>query len=115
MKNSAMFPRRRFVNQLKWVPVLLLAGCGSDNKTAEKKSEHVPTQCDDYTGLEENDLKLRENFGYVTESPLEESHCKNCNLYKPAAEGHTCGGCTLFKGPVFENAYCTYWAPIVNG
>lgn len=71
------------------------------------------TSCDDYSGLSEDDLKTRKNLGYVEETPMEDRQCQNCNLYLPPEEENPCGGCALFKGPVFPEAYCTYWAPQV--
>lgn len=116
--------RRRFIEKtlqlgsgLALVPIVL-QGCQSsgDESTSE---EEVPdnsmdvASCDDLSKTPEAEIKKREGFGYVEESPMPEKDCKNCNLHLPAKEGQSCGGCALFKGPVFEEAYCTYWAPIV--
>ena len=71
------------------------------------------TDCGDLSKTSEAEIKKREGFGYVDESPMPDKQCINCQLYLPPKDGQPCGGCALFKGPVFEEAYCAYWAPIV--
>ena len=65
------------------------------------------------TNIPEAELLLRTQLAYVDKTPLQESHCGNCNLYIPS-KNLPCGGCTLFAGPVETQGYCTYWAPIVE-
>jgi len=101
--------RRFFLNNLTFGTLAMLGSCAEKSAVT---NEYIPQNCDDYTGLDETDLQLRKGFGYVKSSPMAESQCKNCNLYK-RQPGHKCGGCTLFKGPVFDEGYCTYWAPII--
>lgn len=85
---------------------------------SDKKKEEVDTlavdQCDDLSKVSEEEIVKRENFAYEVKSSMPDKSCANCNLYIPAKEGQSCGGCILFKGPVFESAYCTYWAPQVG-
>ena len=90
---------------------LLNSQCSSGSN--EKQSSPPTDPCEDLSGLSELELKKRENLGYVRQSPLEESQCSNCNLYLPEQYEGDCGGCTLFRGPVYPDAYCTYWAPKV--
>lgn len=95
---------------------LVFQSCKSEGgETSEKGAENSldVTTCDDLSKVPEAEIKKREGFGYVEESPMPDKHCKNCNLYLPPKDGQPCGGCALFKGPVFEEGYCTYWAPIV--
>ena len=98
---------------------LTLIGCGkSDQQSAEgsdssAKQRDPADPCGDLTDVNEKDIALREKLGYVKESPLPDNQCQNCNLYLPPKEGQACGGCMLFKGPVYASAYCTYWAPKV--
>jgi hypothetical protein len=115
MKGS--YKRRNFIQM-----AMRLSGFGIFSACASKSDSHdtsvnqtstVVDPCEDFSGIPESDLKVREAFGYVKESPIAESHCKNCNLWKPPTQGLPCGGCTLFKGPVYDQAYCTYWAPVV--
>jgi len=96
--------------------VLLWGNCGG--KKAEEKGDTVSGDsvdpCSDLSGVPENDIKLREKFAYVKQSPIPDNKCNNCNLYLPPKEGSQCGGCMLFKGPVYPSAYCTYWAPKIQ-
>ncbi len=68
--------------------------------------------CDDLTGVPASEVEKRKKFAYVNNSPIPDSRCGNCKLFLPAGSGKACGGCLLFKGPVRETGYCTYWAPI---
>jgi hypothetical protein len=80
-----------------------------DNKAGDMKLD----PCDDFENVSESDLALRQKFGYVNKSPIPENQCNNCNLYLPGKTAKDCGGCMLFKGPVYAFGYCTYWAPRV--
>ncbi|MGC1244456.1 MAG: high-potential iron-sulfur protein [Chryseosolibacter sp.] len=95
--------------------VLVFGRCGQPkaegNSNAAQASPADP--CSDLSGVPENDIELRKKFAYVTQSPIADNQCNNCNLYLPPKEGSACGGCMLFKGPVYPSAYCTYWAPKV--
>ncbi len=93
----------------------MLHGCSAKKKSpAEEDGSEVPADpCGDYTGLYENDLKARESMGYVKQSPIPGKQCGNCNLWLPPPAGKDCGACQLFKGPVYTEGYCTYWAPQV--
>ncbi|HEX8039434.1 MAG TPA: high-potential iron-sulfur protein [Chryseosolibacter sp.] len=93
----------------------ILDSCGP-GKSSEAKStgsDAVVTACDDLSNVSKGDLETRQKLGYVKESPIPDNQCQNCNLYLPPKNGQTCGGCMLFKGPVFPSSYCTYWAPKV--
>lgn len=115
--------RRKFIEDtirlgsgLVFAPILLQSCQSGAEKTSEKEEADNAmdvTSCDDLSKTPEVEIKKREGFAYVDESPMPDKHCKNCNLYLPPKEGQPCGGCALFKGPVFEEGYCTYWAPIV--
>jgi len=96
---------------------LLLGSCGQ-NKDRDEVSNGTNTpvdSCDDLKAVGESDIAVREKLGYVQESPIADNQCHNCNLYLPPKTGQNCGGCMLFKGPVYAAAYCTYWAPKVEG
>lgn len=90
-----------------------IQSCQSGNGGAEKDDLDV-TACNDLSKVSEEEVKKRNGLGYVEVSPMSDKYCNNCQLYLPPKEGQTCGGCALFKGPVFEEGYCTYWAPIVG-
>ncbi len=94
---------------------VVFANCSTGKK--EEKKPHAADAsvdpCVDLTGVSENDIELRKKFAYVKQSPITDNQCNNCNLYLPPKDGGSCGGCMLFKGPVYPSGYCTYWAPKV--
>ena len=120
MTESEKYSRRNFIRKYAGAMTLMSGGllgvsCSQKKSEDEKSSsDGAVASCDDLSGLSESDIALRQKLGYVNESPIEESRCNNCNLYLPPGEGKKCGGCMLFKGPVFPEAYCTYWAPRVE-
>jgi hypothetical protein len=110
--------RRKFILQSATaglgICLTLLASCGKKKAVPENRSAGVPVDaCDDLEGVPQSDVDLRQKFGYVKKSPVPENECNNCNLYLPPKAEEKCGGCMLFKGPVFLEAYCAYWAPRV--
>ncbi len=80
---------------------------------AQNKSSEGVAQCDDFSNVSEAELAKRKQFAYVDETEIPESRCNNCQLFISAKEGDECGGCMLFKGPVHDDGYCTYWSPQV--
>lgn len=118
MKQETAGPRRIFIRRA-WQSCAALFGaafafkaCGKQEKQGEDIASTSPSaDCADLSAVNEKDVTVREKLGYVKESPLADNQCQNCNLYLPPKSGEACGGCMLFKGPVFAEAYCTYWAP----
>ncbi|SMO62560.1 high-potential iron-sulfur protein [Fodinibius sediminis] len=91
---------------------MFLGGCQSGEDSSPDQADPLDVDsCDDLSKVSEAELKKRKGFGYVEETPIPDKKCENCNLYIPPKEGQACGGCILFEGPVFEEGYCTYWAP----
>lgn len=110
MKNS----RRKFIHTcLGLVSAgFAMSSCGTKDRQVENTEDSFPgNPCEDMQGLNHEDLAKREQLGYEKTSPIPESRCDNCQLYIPPKEQVACGGCMLFKGPVYPEAYCTYWAP----
>lgn len=103
--------RRKFVKYVLGSSALILSNCSSPQK--EYQLEDI-TDCEDLTGLSEEELEKRKSLGYEEVTPVSDNRCDNCQLYLPPTEKRKCGGCQLFKGPVKAGAYCTYWAPRVN-
>ncbi len=68
--------------------------------------------CDDLSDVAPAELQKRKKLAYVNSSPIPDNNCANCALHIPAKAGKSCGGCMLFKGPVRDEGYCAYWAPI---
>lgn len=115
----SVISRRKFILRsvgISSISLAVLNFLSCDRKTTvEKKSgtEALVDPCDDLSGVSQNDIDLRQKLGYVNESPIEDNKCDNCNLFLPSSSNQKCGGCMLFKGPVYAAGYCTYWAPRV--
>lgn len=121
--------RRIFLKRLLSAGVLLGGGlpmlaCGGGNgqKGAASATADADTSnsgatsrfggnCDDFSKLTEADYEVRKRLGYEKVSPSEETQCRYCNLWLPPRATETCGGCTLFTGPIEPAGTCTYWAP----
>ncbi len=91
----------------------ILSACISKQDSQKEEKNGVKTDpCEDLSGLSKNDIEVRSKLGYVKKSPLPDKVCSNCKLYIPPAAGKECGGCMLFKGPVYSSGYCIYWATL---
>ena len=108
--------RRKFLERCSSIPLcwlgtflLFQTSCRSD---PQESGESATGSCTDFSKVPENDLALRKSFAYVESSPVPDSRCDNCKLWLPPKEGQECGGCLLFKGPVYAAGHCTYWAPV---
>lgn len=116
---SKDYSRRKFINKILGTSSLLFGGalflnsCNTnnspDNESGNEK-QSTPKDCNDLSGVSEDELKKRHSLGYVTKSPIPESYCGNCSLYIPPVGETGCGGCLLFKGPVFAEGHCVQWA-----
>ena len=106
-------PRRQFFRTLFQHSLLLVsAGLTACGETTDADGNgDVAAACDDLSGLSEQDLKLRETYGYLAKSPVADNQCSNCNLWLPNQDDPSCGKCLLFKGPVYAVGHCTSWAP----
>ncbi|MBX3239447.1 MAG: high-potential iron-sulfur protein [Chitinophagaceae bacterium] len=118
---SHYWRRREFLKQVfqhaSLFSIAIVLGCGgADNQkdaTSEKPGGDSPAQNDDpcdETALTQKDLDHRKALGYTEQTPIPEKTCENCKLYIPESDIKKCGTCTLFKGPVTIEGYCTYWA-----
>lgn len=119
-RDNQVDSRRLFLKQVFRGSFSIFAGASVLSCERQKPNEKAstvngaasnPSDCNDLATLTKDEIALRDKLGYVQESPLPDNQCQNCNLFLPPKEGHKCGGCMLFKGPVFVQAYCTYWAP----
>ena len=115
--NSQQSARRQFLvnaSQASLIALgsnLILSSCGSNaNNQEDQQTPFDGDPCDDVRAVSEAELTKRKSFGYVSESPLADNQCSNCNLYLPPKGEQPCGECILFKGPVQAEGYCTYWA-----
>ncbi|MGN6510941.1 MAG: high-potential iron-sulfur protein [Chitinophaga sp.] len=113
-----MNTRREFIKYAFGASGMLLggvffAGCGGGQKSPDREdAKKQPASCSDLSGVSKEEKEKRKKLGYVEETPIPDSKCGNCKLYLPPGEHETCGSCSLFKGPVEENGYCTYYAPL---
>lgn len=96
--------------------VLTACGGGGDAGSADPGTEDASSApaaaadpCADLTGLADSDKQMRTTLGYVKEGEDPAKRCDNCQLYIVPVEGSSCGGCTLFKGPVHPGGYCNSW------
>lgn len=127
MKTIDTYSRRGFLRQgFSYVSMLtlgsaVLAACNSSDASNEQKpvvntKEHSPEKTPassdpcDIASLTEQDIKNRKALGYVEHTPIPEKTCDNCKLFVPANDTIKCGTCSLFKGPIQPEGYCTYWA-----
>jgi len=122
--NNKKIERREFIKgtvtsslALIFGSAYVLSGCSNPGNQAAKDAtgEQSPgaevSECDDYSNVDEVNLRKREQLGYVKQTVNPDNTCSNCKLWIAPKEGQKCGGCMLFKGPVYNEGYCTYWAP----
>jgi hypothetical protein len=102
----------------------ILSACGGGGGDQEQSGnggggmqEKAATEdpCTDVSGLTDQEKQTRKQFQYVGESPNPEKLCSNCALYTKPEGDNPCGGCTLVKGPINPDGYCTAWAPMPQG
>ena len=95
--------------------VLTACGGGGDTSTGDAATDTATEPvaaadpCEDLSGLTDSDKQMRTTLVYVKEGQDPAKRCDNCQLYVVPAEGSSCGGCTLFKGPVHPSGYCNSW------
>ncbi len=88
-----------------------LSACKPSADTAKSPGEQAGGgACDDLSALTDAEKSTREGLGYVDKSTVAGKNCKNCSLYQPEKYAEGCGGCTVMKGPVLDEGYCTAWA-----
>ena len=113
---ATKFSRRRFIRRYftiasAFVGVAGIAGACNQKQPdkSDGKTANAVDACNDFSGVSESDRKAREKLAYVNESPMPDMTCSICNLWLPPQGNEKCGGCMLFKGPVYATGYCTYW------
>jgi len=112
------YSRRKFMNKcwhigsLSFVSALLLNSCNTKEPGAKEESKKQGTSndpCNDLSGVSEEEIRKRQSLGYAKKSPVPENYCGNCGLYIPSSTKNDCGGCLLFKGPVYKEGHCAQW------
>jgi hypothetical protein len=121
--------RKQFLKQLGMFGAVsvgastLLSACGggggeqkeSGHSGGMEKEAASADPCTDLSGLSDQEKQTRTQFQYVGETPNPDKHCANCALYQKPEGDSKCGGCTLVKGPINPNGYCTAWSPAQQG
>jgi hypothetical protein len=96
--------RRRVLRALAVSPLAAaaLAACGKKD---------APDSCQDVSALSDPDKATRSTLQYTDRAPSADKQCNKCSFYQPASEPTKCGACTLVKGPIHPNGYCSAFAP----
>ena len=121
---SKDYSRRKFINKCFSAGGLFLGGvlflnCRGTNESSGKESGNKKEStsedpCDDLTSVSGGEIKKRQSLGYVLNSANPDTTCGNCGLYIPPKPNDKCGGCILFKGPVYKEGHCVQWAAITT-
>jgi len=123
--------RKDFLKRLGFMGALSVGGSaiitacgGGENKEAaesgetgmESQSQAAAAQpCSDLSGLTDQEKQTRTQFQYVHETTKPDQHCQNCALFQAPEGDSPCGSCTLVKGPINPNGWCTAWSPKQQG
>jgi len=92
------------------------SGSGQEQTSTETESSTAAAEpCTDLSGLSDQEKQTREQFQYVQETTKADQHCANCALFQAPEGDAPCGSCTLVKGPINPNGWCTAWAPKQQG
>jgi hypothetical protein len=65
-----------------------------------------PSSCNDVSGLNAEDAKVRTTLEYVDRTPDPSKPCDKCQQWIPPAEADACGGCKVIKGPIHPKGHC---------
>ncbi|MRI02218.1 high-potential iron-sulfur protein [Kriegella sp. EG-1] len=98
---------------------LLFLNCRDKKVSANKESEITKEStsedpCNNLLDISAAEIKKRESLGYVLQSTVPDNSCQNCALYIPPKPDKKCGGCLLFKGPVYAEGHCVQWASVTS-
>ncbi len=106
MTNASRLSRRHFLAACSGL--VAAAGCaGGQAPQAEAPAD----PCMDVRGLSQAETATRTAVNYIAETPFSDQRCDNCQFWLPPAEGASCGGCVIVKGPIHPAGHCTSWAP----
>ena len=87
---------------------LLVTACQSGGG-GEEGGGGNDLDCTDTSGLDDQQIAVRESLNYIEETTTEGQRCDNCALYTAAGEGE-CGTCSVVPGPINPAGWCTSWA-----
>ena len=108
--------RRSFFTQVARGGVMLAGAMlllpASENKAgnggASAGSGAKKTDCSDTSMLSEAEMQTRTSLKYVDKTADPAKKCSNCKLFLKKSP---CNGCTVVKGPIAAEGFCTAWAP----
>ena len=86
------------VGSVALVPVIKACGGGEEGLT-----------CTDTAGLSPGDVATRTSNSYVDHSQMSDKNCLNCQFFQAGA-ANQCGTCTVVRGPIHPEGYCSLWA-----
>lgn len=93
--------------------VLGLGACNGEEQPAAKPAAKAATDpCSDLSGLTADETATRTTFKYEEVASDPAKPCDTCTFWQAPAEGQSCGGCTLVKGPIKPKAGCMSWAAV---
>lgn len=118
------YSRKQFIKRFFGLGSLLLGGklflnCRGKNESSGAESKNKAPSiskdpCNDLTEIPSGEIKKRQSLGYVLKSANPNTTCGNCGLHIPPKPNDKCGGCILFKGPVYKEGHCVQWAAITT-
>ena len=118
MDQNAKLNRRQFLNKIAVTGAavtgasIILSACKNDGGAGGQAAAPASTpkvDCSDVSALTDAEKKTREGLKYVDVTPDAAKNCANCKLFQKKAP---CNGCTVVKGPIAENGWCSAWAPM---
>ena len=110
--------RRAMIHLLGTATLTSLVGCLGDSQNNESTGS-VPKAYRTATSLggmkrSPNSLTSKSGANYQSESPNNQK-CATCRYYIPDKNGDARGACTLVKGTIKPEAWCTLYAPYRKG
>lgn len=109
--NTTKLNRRDFLQRAAVLGAAAVAGSAlvSACKSGGGEGGGGGLSCTNTAGLSAAEIQTRTQFNYVDQTPDASQPCTACALWLPAGEGE-CGGCTLVKGPINPNGWCSSFA-----
>lgn len=90
------------------------AEASSTKQAQPPNTSQEKDDCNDLSVLTEDELKVRQQFGYEQPSASPDRLCQNCSLYLVPSAEMPCAGCLLFKGHVSAEGSCIQFAAKVQ-
>jgi len=85
---------------------VVLAYC-KKKPSADQETAQTTDACSDLSNLTQADKDMRTQLKYVDKSEKPDQHCSLCQLFVAPKDGAACGTCTVVKGPINPDGYCS--------